>query len=66
MYEWIEMFKSSRTNVADAGRYLINIHRRTNMERAQAMILGNYRVTVAETAARLGINVTCPWCKPPV
>jgi hypothetical protein len=28
------------------------------MERAQAMILGNCRVTIAEIAARMGINVT--------
>jgi hypothetical protein len=34
------------------------------MERDQAMILGNWRVTIAEIAARLGIYVTRPWCKP--
>jgi hypothetical protein len=33
------------------------------MERAEAMILENCRVTVAEIAARLGINVARPWCK---
>jgi hypothetical protein len=34
------------------------------VERAQAMIHGNCRVTIAETAARLGINVARPWFKP--
>jgi hypothetical protein len=33
------------------------------MERAQAVILGSCRVTIAEIFARLGINVGCPWCK---
>jgi hypothetical protein len=32
------------------------------MERAQAKILGNCWVTIAEIAARLGINVARPWC----
>jgi hypothetical protein len=35
------------------------------MESAQAMILGNSKVTIAEIAARLGMNVARPWCKPP-
>jgi hypothetical protein len=30
---------------------------------AQAMILGNCKVTTMETAARLSINVVCPWFK---
>jgi hypothetical protein len=30
------------------------------MEHAQAIILGNCRVTTAEIAERLGINVACP------
>jgi hypothetical protein len=34
------------------------------MERAQAMILGNCTVTIAEIAARLGSIVARPWCKP--
>jgi hypothetical protein len=34
------------------------------MERAEAVILGNCRVTIADIAARLGINVARPWCKP--
>jgi hypothetical protein len=34
------------------------------MERAQAMILENCRVTTAEIAASLGINVARPWCFP--
>jgi hypothetical protein len=28
------------------------------------MILGKWKVTTAETAAKLGINVACPWYKP--
>jgi hypothetical protein len=31
---------------------------------ASPMILGNCRVTIVEIAARLGINVVCPWSKP--
>jgi hypothetical protein len=34
------------------------------MEHAKAMILGNYRITIAEIAERQGINVARPWCKP--
>jgi hypothetical protein len=39
-------------------------HPQMNKTCAQAAILGNCRVTIAEIAARLGINVTCPWAKP--
>jgi hypothetical protein len=35
-----------------------------NMERAEAMTLGNCRVTIAEIAAILDINFALPWCKP--
>jgi hypothetical protein len=35
-----------------------------NMEHVQALILGNCRVTVADIAARLGISVARPLCKP--
>jgi hypothetical protein len=35
-----------------------------NIGAAQAMILRNCTVTIAEIAARLGINVARPWCKP--
>jgi hypothetical protein len=34
------------------------------MQRAQAMILGKCRVTTAETAEKMGINVARPWYKP--
>jgi hypothetical protein len=39
------------------------IHKQ-NMECSQTMILGNFRVTIVEIAARLGINVAHLWCKP--
>jgi hypothetical protein len=35
------------------------------MERAQTMIFGNCRVTIAEISERLGTNVARPWGKPP-
>jgi hypothetical protein len=35
-----------------------------NLERAQSVVLGNRRITIAEIAARLAINVARPWCKP--
>jgi hypothetical protein len=34
------------------------------MEHAQAVVLGNCRITVVEIAARLGINVAYSLCKP--
>jgi hypothetical protein len=33
------------------------------MERAEAVIVGNCRVTAEEITARLGIGVARPWCK---
>jgi hypothetical protein len=59
------MFVSSRTSVVDAERsgYLSTSTNEQNMERDQAMILGNCSVTITEIAARLGINVVPPWCK---
>jgi hypothetical protein len=33
------------------------------MEHAEAMILGNKRVTVAEIAAKLGISIANSWCR---
>jgi hypothetical protein len=60
------MFKSSQTSVADAdgqGRPSTSTNEQ-NMKRAQAMILGNCRVTTVEIAARLSTNVALPWCKP--
>jgi hypothetical protein len=33
------------------------------MERAQAAVLGNCRVTIPEIAARMVIDVACPWYK---
>jgi hypothetical protein len=56
------MFESSRTSAVDAdrkGRPSTSINEQ-HMEHAQAMILGNCKVTVVEIAARLGINVACP------
>jgi hypothetical protein len=35
-----------------------------NMKFAQAMILGNCRVSIVEIAASLGVNDAHPWCKP--
>jgi hypothetical protein len=60
------MFKSSRTRVVDAEREgcPITFSKEQIMERARAMILGNCKVTIAKTAARLGIDVARPWCKP--
>jgi hypothetical protein len=59
------MFKCSQTSVdADRqGRPCTSTNEK-DMERAQAVILGNCRATTAETAARLSINVARPWCKP--
>jgi hypothetical protein len=34
------------------------------MERAQAKMLGNCKVTIVDTAARLSIDVACSWRKP--
>jgi hypothetical protein len=66
VYEWTKIFESIRTSVIDAdrqGRPSTSTNEK-NMESAQAMILGNWRVSIAEIAARLGINVVRPWCKP--
>jgi hypothetical protein len=65
VFEWIGMFKSSRTGVVDAGRWgrPSTSTSEQNLERAQAMILENCWVTITKIAARLGINVARPWCK---
>jgi hypothetical protein len=64
VYEWIEMFKSSQTNVdADRRGHPSASANEQNIECVQAIILGNCWVTVAESAARLGINVAHSWCK---
>jgi hypothetical protein len=66
VYERIEIFKNSRTSAVDAERQECpsTSTNEQNMERAQAMILGNCKVTIAEITARLGIIFACPWCKP--
>jgi hypothetical protein len=66
MYKWIKVFKSSGTSVVDADRLGCpsTSANEQNMKHAEAMILGNSGVTIAEIAARLRINVARPWCKP--
>jgi hypothetical protein len=64
----VDMLKSSQTCVVGVDRqgHPSTSTNEQNMKRAQAKILGNCRVTTAEIAAILGINVARPWCKPPV
>jgi hypothetical protein len=60
----MEMFKIGRTRTVDAEGYEhppAHQQMEKNMERAQAMILGNCTVTTEGIAATLGINVARPW-----
>jgi hypothetical protein len=60
------MFKNNRTNAVDADsqRRPSTTTNEQNIECAQAMILENCTVTIAEITARLAINVARRWCKP--
>ena len=58
VYEWVERFKSGRTRVTDEGRSGRPSTSRTqdHMDRADAMIREERRITVSEVAAHLDIS----------
>jgi transposase len=59
VYEWIEMFKNSRTSVTDAERsgHPTTATTSQNEERARKLILQNRRVMVEELAKQLNITI---------